>query len=180
MKVKKGNAISMHIKEFEQIVKRFQGIVFAVAFGILLNEQESYDLVQNALLKAYMEPSFMNEDFDQKNWLIKVVRNEALNLKKSWWRKIKLLADFSDSNISSLSPDISDFFEHEQSVKRIRKALEMLDADEREIIVLRYYAGYKYERIAEEIGIKIGTVMSRLSRAKARITELMGEEYCEE
>lgn len=167
----------MNYREFEGIVRKYQGMVFSVAYCIILDEHESLDVAQNVFLKAFLQNDFLNSDFDQKNWLIRVARNESLNLKKSWWRKVKLLADYSFNEPVNDSPELAEFFAHHQSVARLREVLKAADEHDREIIALRYSAGYKYEQIAQELDIKIGTVMSRLARTRARIAEQMGDEY---
>ncbi len=165
--------------EFEALIKKYQGIVFSVAFSILLNPQESLDVVQNTFLKAFLQPGFTEEAFDQKNWLIRVVRNDALNKKKSWWRKLKLMADFHEFDQQGIAPELVDLFAREQRVERLKEALQQLSDNEREIVALRFAAGYTYEQIAGQLGIKIGTVMSRLARVKEKIAGIMGDGYCD-
>ncbi len=164
-------------QRFESLIRQYQGLVFAVAYSILLDSQESLDTVQNTFLKAFQEPRFLQEDFDRKNWLVRVVRNDALNLKKSWWRKLKLMADFHEDDQSSFSPELAELFAREQSIARLKEAVQELTDDEREIVALRFAAGFSYEQISEQLCIKIGTVMSRLSRVKEKISGIMGEDY---
>ncbi len=165
--------------EFETLVKKYQGLAFSVAFSILLNAQESMDVVQNTFLKAFLQPGFIDATFDQKNWLIRVVRNDALNQKKSWWRRLKLMADCHEFDRQDFAPELVDLFAREQSVARLKEALQELSDNEREIVALRFAGGCSYEEIAGQLGIKIGTVMSRLARVKAKIAGIMGDDYCD-
>ena len=170
---------TMKNQKLAALIRQYQGLVFTVAYSILLDAQESLDMVQNAFLKALNEPLFLDENFNQKNWLVKVVRNEALNLRKSWWRKFKLLADFQEFDRPDSSPELVEMFTREQSISRLKEALQELSEDEREIVALRFAAGCSYEEIADQLGIKIGTVMSRLSRVKEKIAGIMGDDYCD-
>ena len=166
-------------QKFEALIRQYQGLALTVAYSVLLDAQESLDLVQNAFVKALHEPRFIEEDFNHKNWLLKVVRNDALNLRKSWWRKLKLLADFRECDRPDASPGLCELFAREQSIVRLKEALQSLSDDEREIVALRFAAGCPYEQIAEQLGIKIGTVMSRLARVKEKIAGIMGDDYCD-
>ncbi len=170
---------TMNNHKLDALIRQYQGLVFTVAYSILLDAQESLDMVQNAFLKALHEPLFLNENFNQKNWLVKVVRNEALNLRKSWWRKLKLLADLQEFDRPDSLPELVEIFTREQSISRLKEALQELSEDEREIVALRFAVGCSYEEIADQLGIKIGTVMSRLSRVKEKIAGIMGDGYCD-
>ena len=159
--------------EFETQVWKHQGLVFSVAYGILLDAQESLEISQEVFLKAYEEPAFLEAGFSAKSWLITVTRNLALNLRKSWWRKVLLVAGFMGELEPSYSQEAAAFLERQESLDRLREAMKHLADEDRELLSLRYAGNLKYAEIAHLLDIKLGTVMSRLARLKDKLGTLM-------
>lgn len=162
--------------KFSEEVRKFQGLVYAMAFSLMLNADDSLDLLQEAFLKAYDEPRFLLPDFNRKNWLVKVVRNLALNMRKSWWRKVKLLAGYDSAETHTTDCNYAEFLIHQENLIRLKEAMRELNDDERDLLALRYVAGHKNATIAEMLGIKVGTVMSRLARLKEKLGNRLKDE----
>ena len=163
---------------FEELVRRHQARVFAVAGGILRNKQDVEDIAQQVFLKAY----FSLKRFDQRaafsTWLYKITVNECWDLLRK--RKVRPLlyeADLSEEQARQYgaseereehAADVSKKLERKQELERL---LECLEERDRMMLVLKEVQGFSVEEIAEILGINGNTVKVRLFRARQRITE---------
>ena len=163
---------------FEELVRRHQARVFAVAGGILRNKEDVEDIAQQVFLKAY----FSLKRFDQRaafsTWLYKITVNECWDLLRK--RKVRPLlyeADLSEEQARQYSAseereeqaqDVSERLEKRQELERL---LDCLEERDRTMLVLKEVQGFSVEEIAEILGINGNTVKVRLFRARQRITE---------
>jgi RNA polymerase sigma-70 factor (ECF subfamily) len=163
---------------FEELVKRHQSRVFAVAGGILRNREDVEDIAQQVFLKAY----FSLKRFDQRaafsTWLYKITVNECWDLLRK--RKVRPLvfeAEFSDEQARQYDgmeekadgvPDVSERMALRQEVEELMECLEERD---RMMLVMKEVQGFSVEEIAEILDINGNTVKVRLFRARQRITE---------
>ncbi len=154
---------------FAEMQRRYQGLVYSVIYGISLDAVESWDMTQEVFVKAYECPDFWSEGFQQKAWLITVARNEALKYRRSLKSRLRYLARFCGFEGTSDARELENRLVRAENVERLRNLLSQLDDDERQIITLRFSAEMSYQQIADEMQLKIGTVMSRLSRIKERL-----------
>ena len=163
---------------FEELVRRHQARVFAVAGGILRNKEDVEDIAQQVFLKAY----FSLKRFDQRaafsTWLYKITVNECWDLLRK--RKVRPLlyeADLSEEQARQYgaseereeqAQDVSERLEKRQELERL---LDCLEERDRTMLVLKEVQGFSVEEIAETRGINGNTVKVRLFRARQRITE---------
>jgi RNA polymerase sigma-70 factor (ECF subfamily) len=173
-----GRAQKEDKEAFEELVRRHQARVFAVAGGILRNKEDVEDIAQQVFLKAY----FSLKRFDQRaafsTWLYKITVNECWDLLRK--RKVRPLlyeADLSEEQARQYSAsgereeqsqDVSERLEKRQELERL---LDCLEERDRTMLVLKEVQGFSVEEIAEILGINGNTVKVRLFRARQRITE---------
>lgn len=167
---------------FEELVRRHQQRVFAVANGILRRREDVEDIAQQVFVKAY----FSLKRFDQRSafttWLYKITVNECWDLLRK--RKVRPLvyeSDLSEDQAQqyaasgeqvSAQPDASKRLEMRQQVERL---LEHIDERDRAMLVLKEVQGFAVEEIAEMLGLNTNTVKVRLFRARRRIVSLAKE-----
>ena len=161
---------------FEELVRRHQHRVFAVAGGILRRREDVEDIAQQVFVKAY----FSLKRFDQRaafsTWLYKITVNECWDLlRKKKVRPLVYESDLSEEQarlvITSADkenpgPDVSEKMEAREHVERL---LEGLDERDRLMLILKEVEGYSIEEIAEVLNLNGNTVKVRLFRARRRV-----------
>ncbi len=154
---------------FERAVLPHLGSAYNLARWLIRNDQDAEDLVQEACLRALK--SF--EGFrggDARAWLLTIVRNSCY----TWLRENRLqeLATAFDEEIHTGeedSPSPEALLLQGANTRLVQDALEALPPEFREAIVLRELEGLSYREIAGLCGVPVGTVMSRLARARQRL-----------
>ena len=156
-------------REMTDLIRKYQGLVYSVVYGITLDGSESHDLTQEVFLKAFQTTDFTSPEFNQKAWLVKVARNEALKRIRSFRSRLNYLIRFCGFEENTEADEIETRIIRDENVAKLRELLEKLDEQDRQILTLRFNVEMSYQEIADEMGIRIGTVMSRLSRLKERL-----------
>jgi RNA polymerase sigma-70 factor (ECF subfamily) len=161
---------------FEELVRRHQHRVFAVAGGILRRREDVEDIAQQVFVKAY----FSLKRFDQRaafsTWLYKITVNECWDLlRKKKVRPLLYESDLSEEQAQQFSAseklesgaqDVSDKLAAQQQVEHL---LEGLDERDRMMLILKEVEGFAIEEIAEILDLNANTVKVRLFRARRRI-----------
>ena len=155
----------------ELVIQKYREPLYFHARYILKDHQEAYDLVQEVFIKAMREDRLFDEDFKIKAWLFRVTTNLCFNQVRNRKRRGAILDTMMKPD--ALSADqFKHVFEGEQRAE-VMTALDSLSEDHREILILRYYDDLSYSEIADVLKVKLGTVMSRLSRARLRLLDVM-------
>jgi RNA polymerase sigma-70 factor, ECF subfamily len=161
---------------FEELVRRHQQRVFAVAGGILRRREDVEDIAQQVFVKAY----FSLKRFDQRaafsTWLYKITVNECWDLlRKKKVRPLIYESDLSEEQArqfdasekhENLGPDTSDTLQMRQHVDRL---LAGIDERDRMMLILKEVEGFAVEEIAHMLDLNANTVKVRLFRARRRI-----------
>jgi len=161
---------------FEELIRRHQHRVFAVAGGILRRREDVEDIAQQVFVKAY----FSLKRFDQRaafsTWLYKITVNECWDLlRKKKVRPLVYESDLSEEQARQVitsgeeanpGPDISEKIEARE---RVEKLLEGLDERDRMMLILKEVEGFSIEEIAEVLNLNGNTVKVRLFRARRRV-----------
>jgi RNA polymerase sigma-70 factor (ECF subfamily) len=160
------------VDRFERIIVPHMDDAYTLARYLLRDEHDAQDVVQDAVLRAlrYFDGY---RDGDARAWLLAIVRNCCL----TWHRRHK-----SDASIVSLTETapISDGRETDAlAIQRseraaLQRAVEALPTEFREVIVLREIEDLSYREISNVVGVPVGTVMSRLARARKRLASALG------
>lgn len=162
----------------ELVVRKFRSKLYYHALCIVRDPQEAYDAVQEVFIKALREPRFFTEDFQMKAWLFRVTSNLCFNTVRDKKRRGGLLTSRSEEAAPQLPPTTASQHVQDNQVRdEMLGALEHLTPAHREILLLRYYDDLSYNEIAEVLQVKLGTVMSRLSRARSRLADVLGPDH---
>ena len=153
---------------FNQAVLPHLDAAYNLARWLTRNDQDAEDIAQEACLRAFKYwKSFSGRDC--RSWLLKIVRNTFY----SWLRQRSvqpvLTDDGQTDDTADDIPDPENALIQNADRDMLRAALEDLAVEFREAIVLRELEGLSYKEIADIAGVPIGTVMSRLARARKRL-----------
>jgi RNA polymerase sigma-70 factor, ECF subfamily len=162
-----------HLPNFEEAVLPHLDAAYNLARWLTRNERDAQDAVQEAYLRAFrFFPGFRGGD--ARVWLMKIVRNTCY----TWLhanRPLQNATEF-DENLfppDSRAPNPEEAALQSDSGNLVRKALEQLPSNFREVLILRELEGMSYREISEIAGMPVGTVMSSLSRARGRLREVL-------
>lgn len=172
---------------FTLMVRHYQGRVFGLVFRMLNDRAEAEDLAQEVFVTVFKAIDSFRGDSAFSTWLYRIATNHCRNrIKYLARRHHQRQADIADTNESEFDgrmhetiPGPDRQLEGEQLAHIIQVAMQELDEDHREVLVLRDVEQLSYEEIAQILEVAEGTVKSRLFRARAalrtRITSRWGE-----
>jgi RNA polymerase sigma-70 factor (ECF subfamily) len=158
----------------EAVVRRWQTPLVHHASWIVKDPEEAVDVAQEVLVRALREPKFFDPGFQMKAWLYRVTTNLCFNRVRDRRRRAAILA--AEPFARAEEPHQSGNVLRAERATRIRRALDRLSENHRRILELRYWGDLSYGEIGDTLGIKLGTVMSRLSRARAQLAEHLDED----
>ncbi len=171
------------LEAFNQIVLCYQDRIFAMALRILGDEVLAEDITQNTFLKAYLNLShFRNGAI--RSWLYRIAINACFDELRKYKRHPLLSLEYENDDEESLLPP-QDFldsstlpekeFEKHELEHAVQLALNRLDADQRAVVVLVDIQDLDYQEASQVLGVPIGTIKSRLARARINIRKLLME-----
>jgi len=154
--------------------------LFRYAMILCRNVATAEDLVQETCLRALSAKNQLQLDSNHKSWLFTILRNIWLNeLRKGRWTAQTPDTEF-DAAAASIpaSPDANPHLHYvsKLEVAQVREAIQQLPPEFREIIILREYDELSYQEIAEILQCPVGTVMSRLARARSRLRSILSHQ----
>ena len=160
---------------FETIVLPHLDGAYTLARYLLRDDHDAQDVVQESVLRALRHFEGYR-DGDARAWLLSIVRNCALTwFKRNRGARAGLgLTDTAGQVAGPLATDA--LAERRSERERIERALHQLPVEFREVIVLREIQDLSYKEIGDVTGVPIGTVMSRLARARKRLAALLGDD----
>ena len=130
------------------------------------------DLVQEALEKALSREVQFQVGSRLDSWMYKIMQNAWIDQKRSAARRRQIIQPMSE-DVVAVGEDGRDTFDSRINLRQVREAMMHLHPDERSVLALVSIEGQTYREAAETLGIPIGTVMSRLSRARVRLLQLL-------
>jgi len=154
---------------FEALVARYQGVAFRVAWLVVRNRGEAEDAVQDAFVKAYYALPRFRPGAPFRPWILRIVANEARNRSRSARRRDGLAMRVAASEPGQVMPSPEGAVLDRTEAEALVLALERLPERDRHVLALRYLLELSEAETAEVLGVRPGTVKSRLSRALARL-----------
>jgi RNA polymerase sigma factor (sigma-70 family) len=178
----KGRRVQKQSKQarFEQALLPHLGSAYNLARWLTRNDQDAEDVVQEAYLRAFKYfDGFRGADC--RPWLLAIVRNTYLT-----WRQQKYALDVATGFDEEIETTGSEEFNPEVLVLQnirigvLREALNGLPTEFREVVILRDLEGLSYKEMAAIVDVPIGTIMSRLARARKRLQEYLAHQMRKE
>ena len=156
---------------FNQLVLKYRNRVMGVAARMLGDRAEAEDLAQDVFVKVYRSLGKFHGDALFSTWLYRVTANSCLNHRKKRQREWRLKEELTDFEPLRADPPSNphSLLENKQLRAQLERAMRALPEEQRMVLILRDVEGLSYEEIAECLGVELGTVRSRLHRARAAV-----------
>jgi RNA polymerase sigma-70 factor (ECF subfamily) len=172
------------LEAFDQLVLQHQQEVFAVALRMLGDRDEAQDVAQDVFVRAYRAIGAFRGEAKLSTWLVSITMNLCRNRRRWWARRRRLIVASLDDpidtdegtrgrDVADPSPTPADVAERNEQQQHLTAALQMLNPSDRTVVVLRDIQGHAYEEIAQILGCRLGTVKSRLNRARLQLRSLL-------
>ncbi len=158
----------------EELVERVQGRVYNFAVRASGSQTAAEDITQRVLMKVVRELESFRAEASFTSWLYRIVVNEWIDERRRLKRLVYLPAE-SFAKWRSARLDPGEEQRRNEREESVFAAVRQLDEKLRAVVLLRYLEELSYEEIASALGCSMGTVASRLSRAHARLKELLGD-----
>jgi len=165
---------------YEELIRRFQQPVYALALRLLDDQGEACDVVQEVFLKVFRKIGNFRSESSLKTWIYRITVNEAHNARRWFFRhrRREVELDHTPEQARDWKEIIADgsrspydvALDREQHLM-IESALEQINPIFREAVVLRDIMDLSYEEIAEVIGVSLGTVKSRILRGREALRD---------
>ena len=168
------------VEAFETIMKTHYKKVYNIAFRMLNNSEDASDMAQEAFVKIYQSIAGFKHESSLATWVYRIATNVCLDeIRKRKNRNVVSMDGYIESDESEMVKQfkanqlsVEDLFENKETQKEISELLMSLSEEHRTMIVLRDYNGMNYEEIAKITNSTLGTVKSRLSRARNALKNL--------
>ena len=167
-----------------RLVTDHQRMVYQLSLHLLGDPQEALDLSQEVFLRVFRTlPQFRGQS-TLRTWIYRIVVNQASN-RQRWWRRRHRSQQVALDDHAATHGEIAEsrnfaspdrVMQHNETAHRVWGALDSLPFDQRAVIVLREIDGLSYEEIATSLGVAVGTVKSRLARARESLREALRTE----
>jgi RNA polymerase sigma-70 factor, ECF subfamily len=171
---------------FRELVDRHQRRAFAIALGLVRDEQDAREIVQEAFVRVFRGLDGFNGSSSFFTWLYRIVKNLAIDLlRRPSRRDAELVEGDADELLEPLFGELrlddpAQTLARRQLADRIGRALETLPPYHRGVIVMREVEGMSYEEMAEAMGVSKGTIMSRLYHARRKLQRALRDCYTEQ
>jgi RNA polymerase sigma-70 factor (ECF subfamily) len=161
------------LSRFEELFLPHLDAAYNLARWIVERDQDAQDVVQEAYARALKSFSGFR-GVNPRAWLLTIVRNTAYNWIQKHLREENLIPFDEKIHAVAVSDSRSES-SYEKRKQQLQEALTRLPPDFREVLVLYEFEGWSYKELASALNVPIGTVMSRLSRARRRLHEAISE-----
>lgn len=165
---------------FGELIRRYQDRLYNTVLRLVGNNEDALDVVQETFLNAYKSLDNFKGDAEFFTWLYRIAYNTAISLRRK--QKVSLSIDATrngEVGVEPLDGSIGNqpghALEKAEQEKRIQDALNRLSPEHRAVLILKDMEGQKYETIADILQVPIGTIRSRLHRARMELRDLLNQ-----
>ncbi len=164
---------------FNELVEKYQERVVNIAYGLLSNKEDAYDAAQETFIKVYRSINSFAEKSSFNTWIYRILSNVCKDMLRKRQRSVKVISIHGEDNdekphdIPDTNPTPEETVERNELHHQVWSALHELKTEYREIIVYFDMQGLSYEEVSVALGIPIGTVKSRLNRARCALKKIL-------
>lgn len=166
---------------FEELVCRYEGKIYSVAYRFMGNHADAGDLAQDTFIRMYQALPGFRGDSSFATWLYRIAANACRDelRKRQRRRNVSMdeLIEHSPTNVPvAASADLpEEAAQRHETQRQVQECLDRLSGDHKLILLMREIQGMSYEEIAAVLGCSLGTVKSRISRARNALKEKIKE-----
>lgn len=174
---------------FDQMVGRYQNMVFNLALRLLGNPEEALDLSQDVFFQVYRKLESFRQDASLRTWIYRIVINRAKNRQRWWRRRESEMTAVAVEEVEregcwvlSATLDTRGWIAPDEALQRkelghiLHRAIAALPFDQRTVLLLKEIDGLSYDEIARTLDLAVGTVKSRLARARKALRDQLDPE----
>jgi len=168
------------VNAFEELVNAYETKVYNLALQMVGNKQDAQDVTQEAFIKAYNSLSSFRGDSKFSVWLYRIVSNMCVDYLRKKKKRGTFSLSMEDDDGEDIQLDLPDLSQSPEEILQqkltqdaVRRGLASLPPDSRQILLLREIQGLSYEEIGKALGLEIGTVKSRIFRARKKLVAFL-------
>ncbi len=173
------------IDAFEELVSRYERKIYTVAYRFMGNHEDANDLSQEAFLRAFQSISSFRREASFLTWMCRIVTNLCRDeLRKKYRAQIESLDEEITlgegevkKQVASSEPGPAELYETKELQEKIQELINTLSPEFRLALVLRDIQGFTYEEIAEQLECSLGTVKSRINRARKYLKDKLVHDW---
>ena len=169
------SALKGERQAYDRLLNRYQHRLFHSISALTGSSSIAEEIVQEAFINAFLNLQTIRDETFFYTWLYRI----ALNLRRKHLRFYQRNCQISEVVVDEATTNRHDSppeqLERVETCARVQSSIQRLNSQQREILILREFEGFNYQQIAEIMGIELGTVRSRLSRARSRLRNLLME-----
>lgn len=184
-RIKQGEAAA-----YNDMIERYWDRIFARVHGLLKNKQDAEEVTQDAFIRAHRGLDSFRGDASFSTWLYQIATNLAHNRYWYWFRRKRdqsisldqpIGGDDAEMTLENVMPSEgetpAEAATTQEFVDRVSHCMTNLNDKHREVLLLRNVHNLSYEEISDQLEISVGTVKSRIARARDSLRELMGSDF---
>ncbi len=159
---------------FESLVGRYRESIYHLMLARSGSQQDADDLLQETLIKVYINLSRYDTNYTFGQWIYTIARNTLIDMKRKRHEDFSLDDRFSLSESAMPSPEqrVID----NQNRSQIEASIAQLSQTHQQLFKMRFFDEYSYEEIAEKLSMPLGTVKTNIFRARVKMCQLLMEE----
>ena len=168
-------ALLGHTEAFGQLVLKYQDRLFNTVFHVAGHAEDARDIVQEAFVQAFLKLDSFQRHSAFYTWLYRIAFNTAITHRRRQRPTVSMdqLRETNRVEPADDEDDPAETLDRKQRCGQVRQAIGQLPADHRAVLVLREIDGCDYQMISAILDLPIGTVRSRLHRARLQLRELL-------
>ncbi len=163
------------IEAYSELVRRYQDRLYNAVFRFLNDAEDAQDVTQEAFVSAWQALSRFKGNAKFFTWIYRIAINHAIDLKRkrkvSRGLEVRLSDELQPVAAGAAPPE--EAVERREEAEKLRKALNLLSAEHRMVLILKDIDGMKYEEMADTLEVPIGTIRSRLHRARLELRVIL-------
>ena len=174
-------AVEGDIESFEKLIKIYEKRIYNICLRLLKDQEEAYDAAQEVCIKIWKQLSQFKGDSKFSTWVYRIATNTCIDLLRKQKKRENEVTLFTDdeeqeerlTDLTDIWKDMSEQLAGDELRSVIWQGIQELKVDHRMVIVLRDVEGKSYDEIANALGVSIGTIKSRLSRARQQLKKIL-------